>query len=383
MSKEKEQKEPFRRESGVKPDPIERSNRIVGCGKVQTFPNAAERWLESRRPQHAPKIIDISELAINHLKIHFGGMFLSNISPADIASYQRVRTEEGAAERTVCLEVAVLRAILSKAKWEEAHEEAVKGFRRSRELRCDSELKLDPISRKAMADHFSLEVVDPVGPWRRLTKKVKNMFKRDSGLRIDSWMEKFLSEYMEPKAVEGDLDPALPRAEDKQKIASVVAAVATPLKEAGGGELGASDDGQVGLGSGLAPRTGEISHATPASLTPQAERTSSSTSLWPGLVSAAFLLGGVFGQWPYAFYVLLRVVVCFSAAYTVVNAHSMRKSPWAWVMAAVAVVFNPLIPLKMSRSDWSPIDLAAAGVFLTYLLTLWKRERPLEKSRWS
>jgi hypothetical protein len=52
----------------------------------------------------------------------------------------------------------------------------------------------------------------------------------------------------------------------------------------------------------------------------------------------------------------------------------MRKSAWTWIMAADAVIFNPLLPLRMSRSDWRLFDLAAAGMFLASLMTLRKRE---------
>jgi integrase len=91
-------------------------NGIVRREKAQMFPVAAKRWLESRLPHIAPKTTALYELAIGHLKKHFGGMLLSNISGSDIGSYQGKRTAEGAAGRTVNLEVTVLRAIMRKSK---------------------------------------------------------------------------------------------------------------------------------------------------------------------------------------------------------------------------------------------------------------------------
>jgi integrase len=91
-------------------------NGITRREKAQTFPVAAKRWLESRKAHVAPKTVALYELAVEHLKKHFGELLLSDISAADIASYQGKRTGQGAAGRTVNLEVAVLRAILRKSK---------------------------------------------------------------------------------------------------------------------------------------------------------------------------------------------------------------------------------------------------------------------------
>lgn len=91
-------------------------NGILRREKAQTFPIAAKRWLDSRMAHVAPKTAALYELAIEHLKKHFGGLLLSDISAADIASYQGRRTGQGAAGRTANLEVAVLRAILRKSK---------------------------------------------------------------------------------------------------------------------------------------------------------------------------------------------------------------------------------------------------------------------------
>ena len=65
-------------------------NGIVRREKAQTFPIASKRWLDSRLAHVAPKTVDLYELAIDHLKKHFGGLLLSDISAADIASYQEI-----------------------------------------------------------------------------------------------------------------------------------------------------------------------------------------------------------------------------------------------------------------------------------------------------
>ena len=89
----------------------------------------------------------------------------------------------------------------------------------------------------------------------------------------------------------------------------------------------------------------------------------SRTTIGPTVASIIFLMLAVFAQWPYFLYVLLRLVVCVSAVYLAVQAHELRKTAWVWVMAAAAVLFNPVIPVRMARSDWQVVDFLGAAVF--------------------
>jgi integrase len=91
-------------------------NSIVRREKAQIFPIAAKCWLESRLPHVAPKTAALYRLALSHLKGHFGGLLLSDISASNICSYQAKRRAEGAAGRTINLEVAVVRAVMKKSK---------------------------------------------------------------------------------------------------------------------------------------------------------------------------------------------------------------------------------------------------------------------------
>jgi hypothetical protein len=81
-------------------------------------------------------------------------------------------------------------------------------------------------------------------------------------------------------------------------------------------------------------------------------------------VIAAVLLVVALGNWPYGYYQLLRLVVCGAGAYVAwVSYHS--KYPWAvWLFGIVAILFNPLAPIHLSRAIWQPVDLACAVLFL-------------------
>ena len=85
------------------------------------------------------------------------------------------------------------------------------------------------------------------------------------------------------------------------------------------------------------------------------------------MASIIFLVLAVFGRWPYFLYVLLRLAVSVSAVYLAVQAHELRKTGWVWVMSAAAVLFNPVIPVRMARSDWQLIDFLGAVLFAVSL----------------
>lgn len=97
------------------------------------------------------------------------------------------------------------------------------------------------------------------------------------------------------------------------------------------------------------------------------------TGTWPCLASIVLLMMAVFGRWPYSFYVLMRFVACGSAAYLAVGAHREMRHFWTWVMVAVALLFNPLVPVHMSRHDWQRLDVVGAFVFAIYVVILTRR----------
>ena len=93
------------------------------------------------------------------------------------------------------------------------------------------------------------------------------------------------------------------------------------------------------------------------------------------LVAAGFLLVAAFSHWPYFFYVLLRLTVCAIALYLAHHAFSAERKAWVWVFGAVAVLFNPLIPMRMHRSDWSNVNLIAAAIFVSWIAASLMRSR--------
>lgn len=89
----------------------------------------------------------------------------------------------------------------------------------------------------------------------------------------------------------------------------------------------------------------------------------------PSLVAAAFLLGAL-AHWPYGYYTLLRWVTCASAAYVAFNAHGWKRLAWVWPFAFIALLFNPLVPVHLSREVWQPINIATGLLFVMAAVAL-------------
>jgi hypothetical protein len=67
---------------------------------------------------------------------------------------------------------------------------------------------------------------------------------------------------------------------------------------------------------------------------------------------------------PYGFYQFLRIAVAVSSGFIAFTAFSNSKHGWAISFGAVCILFNPLIPVHLSKGVWAPIDVAVAVFFL-------------------
>jgi hypothetical protein len=57
--------------------------------------------------------------------------------------------------------------------------------------------------------------------------------------------------------------------------------------------------------------------------------------------------------------------------YLAVEAKRMGSPAWPWVLGGVAVLFNPIVPMRMHRSDWQIVDSFAATTLIVFA-TLYK-----------
>ena len=72
----------------------------------------------------------------------------------------------------------------------------------------------------------------------------------------------------------------------------------------------------------------------------------------------------------YDYYVLLRWVVCGVGALGASRAAGFGKNGWAWALGIVALFFNPIIPVHLTRQTWGFIDVAAALLLLVSIVAV-------------
>ena len=82
----------------------------------------------------------------------------------------------------------------------------------------------------------------------------------------------------------------------------------------------------------------------------------------PAAIGAVFLLMAVMGA-QYEFYVVMRWAVTAMATWMSVVAGALKRTPWVVVFVAIALLFNPLIPVYATREFWVPFDLAGFVLF--------------------
>ena len=111
------------------------------------------------------------------------------------------------------------------------------------------------------------------------------------------------------------------------------------------------------------------------------------------LATIALLLGAV-GRWPYDYYTLLRFVVCpvaasesyfaFQRAEEANGAGRDKQQRRAWAFVALAVLFNPFVPVHLAQSTWNVIDIGvgvALAVDLAVELRVNRGQRPMQQTR--
>jgi len=73
---------------------------------------------------------------------------------------------------------------------------------------------------------------------------------------------------------------------------------------------------------------------------------------------------------PYGYYTLLRWVVTTSAIFLVYISHQLEKKFWLFLMAIIALLFNPIAPIHLDKETWAIIDLVVAIIFLASIFKI-------------
>lgn len=81
------------------------------------------------------------------------------------------------------------------------------------------------------------------------------------------------------------------------------------------------------------------------------------------ITTALFLFFAIFSL-PYGYYSFLRLLVCTIAVWTSWNFYKSKLSSWAIIFAFVAILFNPLVPVYLTKAAWVPLDFITACLFI-------------------
>jgi hypothetical protein len=93
-----------------------------------------------------------------------------------------------------------------------------------------------------------------------------------------------------------------------------------------------------------------------------------STPWWLWVIASALLLLAT-ERMPYGYYTLTRIVSCSLAvyfAYVGWDGGALSRV-LSTIFGIVAVLFNPILPIYLSRRTWYPIDISVAVVFAAHL----------------
>ena len=90
-------------------------------------------------------------------------------------------------------------------------------------------------------------------------------------------------------------------------------------------------------------------------------------------VTTAFMFLGL-ERMPYGFYSILRVWTSLTAAYGFTRARTSAATVWMWIYAALAVTYNPVLPLKLGNKDvWTAVNVVSLILFWSGAFTLRRR----------
>lgn len=82
----------------------------------------------------------------------------------------------------------------------------------------------------------------------------------------------------------------------------------------------------------------------------------------PQLTVSLMLLCALNPQNPYSYYLLLRWVCCGVFSYLAFKALDRKEREWLWLLGITAAVYNPILPVHLTRGIWSVVNIATIGI---------------------
>jgi len=82
------------------------------------------------------------------------------------------------------------------------------------------------------------------------------------------------------------------------------------------------------------------------------------------VIAAVMLIFAAVEKQPDSFYTLLRWVCCAVFAYSAFTSFQTKRLLWLCIFGVLAVLFNPIFPLGLDRTQWIVADWFSIGAMV-------------------
>ena len=94
----------------------------------------------------------------------------------------------------------------------------------------------------------------------------------------------------------------------------------------------------------------------------------------PTIIAIIMLGIGIPVGLPYDYYTLLRVAVAVIAGVLAWLSFDTEQGGWGWIMVTIAILYNPIFPIHLTKETWVVINSLTIIVFLISLFLLKTKE---------
>lgn len=85
---------------------------------------------------------------------------------------------------------------------------------------------------------------------------------------------------------------------------------------------------------------------------------------WLCIISGGLLMSGILDL-PYLYYMFLRSAIMITSLVIAYSLYKSKSKFWALTFGAVAILFNPIIPIYLDKQNWTLIDFVVAVLFFS------------------
>ena len=84
----------------------------------------------------------------------------------------------------------------------------------------------------------------------------------------------------------------------------------------------------------------------------------------PQIVASILLVIALYPETPYAYYVLLRWILCPLFIFLAIRAYELKKESWVWILGVCALLYNPVFRVHLNREIWSVVNIVTILIYL-------------------